>query len=70
MTDRSTLIEEFRRAVSSASYHHADDSTREWGQARVHENRAKEIFAGADDELKAELREIARGNLIGDWWRA
>lgn len=61
---KDELIAEFKTNASKASYHHADDTCAEWDLAKPFENRCREIFAAADDEFKAELRQIAGGYLI------
>jgi len=57
-------IAEFRDNASKASYHHADDSGREWPQAKPYERRCQEIYDAADAETKAALAQIAKGYLI------
>jgi len=69
MTKNNELLEEFKKNASNASYHHADDSGREWGQARKYEDRCKEIWANADEELKASIREAVKtGGYLIDFW--
>lgn len=65
----NNTVQQFKHNVSMASYHHADDSTKEWAKAKAYERKAREIFESADDETKEELRKIAKGELIGDWWK-
>lgn len=43
MTD-SEIIEQFSKMASSASFHYADDSGNEWGQARQAEDAAMQIY--------------------------
>lgn len=67
MSVTSDLLAEFKENASNASYHHADDTGREWGEARAYEDRCKEIWNAADDGLKAEIRAIAGSYLISFW---
>lgn len=64
------LLEQFKAAAAAASYHHADDSGREWGKARAYEDRCKEIWNDADDELKAEIRQAVKvGSYLISFYR-
>lgn len=56
------ILEQFRKAGNSASYHYADDSTREWHLARREEDKAMELFY-ANPDLERVLRRIAKGFL-------
>lgn len=58
------IIAEFRENASRASYHHADDSGKEWGLAKPYESRCQEIYDAAGDDLKAELKVIKGKYLI------
>lgn len=51
------ILEEFKRYAYAASHCYADDSCREWGEARQHKNKALEIF-DAHPELEEEFRDI------------
>lgn len=57
------LIEEFKDAAGHASFHHADDSGKEWDLAKTYEQRCQEIYDAADDDLKARLMAI-KGNYL------
>ena len=57
------LIEEFRDAAGHASFHHADDSGKEWGLAKPYEQRCQEIYDAADEALKSRLMAI-KGNYL------
>ena len=58
------LIQEFKDAASRASFHHADDSGKEWGLAKPYEQRCQEIYDAADEALKARLMAIKGKYLI------
>ncbi len=70
MATNEELLVEFRERAASASYHHADDSCREWHLAKPHQARCNEIFEQGDDELKAEIRKIAGEYLISGRWQS
>ena len=57
-----TILEEFERLGDSASFHYADDTCKEWGQAQSAEKKAVALYH-AHPELKEEMKELARGFL-------
>lgn len=57
------LIQEFKDAAVHASFHHADDSGKEWGLAKPYEQRCQEIYDAADNALKDRLMAI-KGNYL------
>ena len=59
--DESTL-EEFKSLGNSASFHYADDSCKEWPQARTQEAKALALFRD-NPHLQDDMREIAKGFL-------
>lgn len=62
VTDWANPVDEFKRAGMDASYHYADDSTKEWGLARKAEREALRLF-DAHPEHQDEMREVAKGFL-------
>ena len=56
------VVKEFKRLANLASFHYADDSCKEWGQAAERKNEALAIF-DAHPELETELRHAAIGEL-------
>lgn len=59
---KKEVIEIFKTLGDKASYHYADDSTMEWGQAREFKQLALNLF-DACPEYHNEMREIANGFL-------
>lgn len=59
-----TIVAEFEAAAKSCSYHHADDTGKEWDKAREYERKCQAMYDAADPELQAILRQIARGHLM------
>ncbi len=55
-------LEDFKKAGMTASYHFADDTTKEWGLAKKEEAEALRIF-DENPALQPEMREIAKGFL-------
>jgi len=55
-------LEQFKELGMLASFHFADDTCQEWGQATTAKNKALKIF---DDNpaLQPELRKVATGFL-------
>lgn len=51
-------VQPFMAAASSASYHNADDSGKEWHLAKPYQAECQRIFDEADEELRAALRSI------------
>lgn len=56
-------VRAFCKAAGSASYHHADDSGREWHLAKPHQAECQRIYDEGSDKLKARLRQI-KGNYL------
>ena len=56
---KEEVIEIFNTLGQKASYHFADDSGREWGQASEYKNIALDLF-DACPEYQDEMREIAK----------
>lgn len=56
------ILIKFKRHASSASFHYADDSCKEWGLAKQDKNDALKIF-DENPELQNEMREIAKDEL-------
>ena len=54
-----SVLEDFKRLGDKASFHFADDSTKEWGLAKVSERSATDLF-DAHPELQDEMKEIAK----------
>lgn len=52
----------FKKLGDDASYHYADDSTREWRKATRLVHEALEVF-DAHPELQPKMRKVARGFL-------
>lgn len=61
--DEAEVIE-FREQASRASYHHADDSGREWSMAKPYQRRCQEIYDAASDDLKEHLEHVTGDYLI------
>lgn len=55
---------EFRDQATKASYHHADDTCKEWGLAKPYERRCQEIYDSVSGDLKDFLDKIKGGYLI------
>lgn len=64
MNENSTPLDEFKRLGEKASYHYADDSTKEWDLASSAKLQALEVF-DANPELQPQMRAIAKGFLWG-----
>jgi hypothetical protein len=60
----SERIAEFEMNAEHASFHHADDSGKEWGLAKPYECRCQEIYDAGDEELRAAIRKIKGRFLI------
>jgi hypothetical protein len=58
------VLKRFKDLGRKASYHYADDTGTEWGEAKRLENEARQLFADNPD-LQDELEAIAKGFL----WR-
>jgi len=56
------IIEDFRKNASSASYHYADDSCREWGHAKECVRKCRELLHN-HPEHREEFLEIAKTQL-------
>lgn len=56
------IIETFKKEAGSASFHYADDSCREWGQAKKCVKNCHEMYA-QHPEYKEEFNEIAKRQL-------
>lgn len=56
------ILQDFKQLGETASYHYADDSTKEWDLASRAEQKALEIFDNHPD-LEEKFREIALGFL-------
>lgn len=56
------ILIKFKCHASSASFHYADDSCKEWGLAKQDKNDALKIF-DENPELQNEMREIAKDEL-------
>ena len=56
--EQNEIIEHFRKAGSTASFHYADDTTSEWGAGKRAECKALELFDN-NPELQPKMREIA-----------
>lgn len=56
-------LAEFKKLGMQASYHYADDSTKEWGLGRKNEAAALALFDDAEPELQTAMREISTGFL-------
>lgn len=61
-TAEQLTVAEFKRLGDKASYHYADDSTREWEQADKAKAEALAVF-DAHPELEAQFREVGLGFL-------
>lgn len=57
-------IAPFMVAAEKASYHHADDSGREWFMAKPYQAECQRIFDEASTELRDALRSIKGEYLI------
>ena len=57
-----SIVDVFRYVGDKASYHYADETTKEWGLARKMEKIALMIF-DACPEHRATMREVAKGFL-------
>jgi hypothetical protein len=62
--DHHPTVLAFVEAANSASYHHADDSAREWHLAKPHERECQRLYDEADEAVKAHLRAIKGRFLI------
>ncbi|HLF12078.1 MAG TPA: hypothetical protein VJA26_12765 [Gammaproteobacteria bacterium] len=59
---QNEIVEAFKNLGNTASYHYADDSTKEWNLGHKAEDEALAIF-DANPNLETELRSVARGFL-------
>jgi len=57
-----TVLEEFKKHASAASFHYADDSGKEWGSARKRKDQAMQLYRD-NPELRADMREIGKKQL-------
>jgi hypothetical protein len=55
-------LEQFKSLGMSASFHYADDSCREWGQAKIEELEAMQLYFRNPD-LRPQMKEISKGFL-------
>ena len=62
MEHKETVLEFFEKKASSASYHYADDSGKEWGKARGCVRICRDILKNYP-EYRADLIEIAKTQL-------
>lgn len=62
MRETAAVIAEFKRLGDKASFHYADDSTKEWHLADKAKVEALAIF-DAHPELHEQMREVARSFL-------
>ncbi len=53
----------FRKEAGHASYHFADDSAREWGEAYAHQHECQRLYDEADETLREHMRAI-RGSFL------
>ena len=58
----SQLLDNFKKAGMSASYHYADNTGKEWGAAHKLERECLNMF-DANPDSQDEMREIAKGFL-------
>ena len=58
-TPVSENVARFQKEASSASYHFADDSAKEWGLGYAHERTAQAIYDASTEEEKAAMRPLA-----------
>ena len=56
---KDDIIKQFVNHASNASYHFADDSTKEWQDGYREQQKALEIF-DAHPELEQELRQACK----------
>ena len=56
-------LEKFVQYGKRASFHFADDTGGEWGQAEAEKQSALALFDAADPATQARMREAARGFL-------
>ncbi len=56
----NSILKSFKEAGIDASYHWADDTCKEWPQARAMQNKAMDIYWD-HPRLQPEMREIAKG---------
>ena len=59
---KSEILKQFEKHGNNASYHFADDSTKEWGLAREEEAAALKLF-DENEELQPAMRKISAGFL-------
>lgn len=57
------LFEKFQALGHKASYHYADDSTKEWVFGDKAKYEALELFDNATPSLQKQMRDIAKGFL-------
>ena len=62
MEHKETILDEFKKKASSASYHYADDSCKEWGQAKSCVRICRDILKNYP-EYRADLIKIANKQL-------
>lgn len=62
MKDEKEIIDHYKSLARSASYHYADDSGKEWDQAREYEQKALDLFY-AYPQMERKLRAAHKGNL-------
>jgi len=51
------IIEEFKKYARNASYHYADDSTKEWSLARKNVGLCRELYR-ENEHLRESMRKI------------
>ena len=50
-------IEQFKKHCERASYHHADDSGKEWGLGAVQQKKAQDIYDNASGFVRTQIEE-------------
>jgi hypothetical protein len=58
LLEREAVVIAFRKAASSASYHYADDSAREWHLAKSYKEECQKLYDDAEEPLKSYLMRI------------
>jgi hypothetical protein len=64
LLERESVVIAFRKAASSASYHYADDSAREWHLAKPYVAECQKLYDDAEEPLKSYLIRIKGDYMI------
>jgi len=61
------MYQEFKKFINQASYHHADDSSKEWGEAILCLSKAADVAIEADFPYWAMERMWHEINPLASW---